>query len=44
MRVIDASVLIKYVAREGGWMGARRIVEEGAATPELALKELANAL
>lgn len=44
MRVIDASVLIKYVAREEGWERARRVIEEGAATIELALKELANAL
>ena len=44
MRVIDASVLIKYVTREEGWMRARRVIEEGAATVELALKELANAL
>jgi len=44
MRVIDASVLIKYVTREEGWTRARRVIEEGAATVELALKELANAL
>jgi len=44
MRVIDASVLIKYVTREEGWTRARRVMEEGAATVELALKELANAL
>lgn len=44
MRVIDSSTLIKYFTREDGWEKARKIILEGVATLDLAIKEVANAL
>lgn len=44
MKVVDSSALVKYVVREDGWRNIRKHLEEGCATVELALKEVANAL
>jgi len=42
--VIDSSVLVKFFSREEGWKQARRFIEEGAITVDMAVKEVANAL
>lgn len=44
MRVVDASVIVKYISREGGWEKARKIIADGALTIELSIKEVANAM
>lgn len=44
MIVIDSSVLVKFFSREEGWKQARRFIEEGAITVDMAVKEVANAL
>ena len=44
MRVIDASVLVKYFAKESGWREVPRLIKEGVASVELIVKEVANAL
>ncbi len=42
--VVDPSILVKIVAREEGWEEALKLLEEGAMTLDLAVKEAANAL
>ncbi|RLF03925.1 MAG: PIN domain nuclease [Thermoprotei archaeon] len=44
MRVIDASALVKYFAKESGWREVPRLIEEGVASIELIVEGVANAL
>lgn len=44
MRVIDSSVLVKFLSREEGFEDAAKVIGEGGVSFELALKEAANAL
>ena len=44
MTVIDASALAKYILRERGWRGLEPVLERGAYTLDLAVKEVANAI
>ena len=44
MRVIDSSALVKFFSKESGWEKVAEVIVEGAATLDLAIKEVANAL
>ena len=44
MTVIDAPALAKYLLRERGWRGLEPLLERGAYTLDLAVKEVANAV
>ena len=44
MRVIDSSSLVKFFSKEEGWEKVAQIIEEGAITLDLSIKEVANAL
>lgn len=44
MIVVDSSVLIRYFSKEEGWEEAEELIELGAVTLELAVKEVANGL
>lgn len=44
MRVIDASALVKYFAREKGWKRVSELILDGVVSIELVMKEVANSL
>ena len=44
MRLIDSSALVKFFSKESGWERVAEVISEGAATLDLAIKEVANAL
>ncbi len=44
VRVIDSSIVAKYILKEEGWKRAGEVLREKPYTLELALKEAANAL
>jgi predicted nucleic acid-binding protein len=44
VRVIDSSSLVKFFSKEEGWEKVAQIIEEGAITLDLSIKEVANAL
>jgi len=44
MRVIDASALVKYFAKERGWKKVSELILDGVVSIELVVKEVANSL
>lgn len=44
MIAVDSSVLLRYFSKEEGWEDAEEVIELGAVTLELAVKEVANGL